>query len=253
MKKNNKYRILLLSTLVAVLGFGCDDTEFDTPPIKTLDENIVFTISDLRDICPVGSQYNFTGDSIVFGVVTMDESSGNIYKKLYIQDNDQAVELRLTASSRIREGDSIRVNLKGSTLGYYNQQFQVDKLDIANLILQASGLNKEPILVTIPDLKASNFPTEYQSKLIRIENVQFLSGELGETYADAANQTDQSRTLQDRDLNTIIVRTSGFASFAGVEVARGSGTITAIVTQFHDTRQLVIRQLSEVELDGERF
>ncbi|HCY00682.1 MAG TPA: hypothetical protein DG754_11135 [Bacteroidales bacterium] len=253
MKKNNKYRILLLSAIIAVLSFGCDDMEFDTPPIKTLDKNAVFTIKDLRDMCPDGSQHKFTGDSIVFGVVTMDESSGNIYKKLYIQDSKQAVELRLTASSRLLEGDSIRVNLKGSTLNYYNKQFQVDKLDIANLVLQASGLNKEPILVTIPDLEADNFPTEYQSKLIKIENVQFLSGELGETYADAANQADKSRTLQDNKGNTIIVRTSGFASFAGVQVAQGSGSITAIVTQFHETRQLVIRQLSEVELNEERF
>ncbi|MDD2197383.1 MAG: DUF5689 domain-containing protein [Bacteroidales bacterium] len=253
MKKNNKYKILLLSAVIAVLSFGCDDTEFDTPPIKTLDKNAVFTIKDLRNICPDGSQHKFTGDSIVFGVVTMDESSGNIYKKLYIQDNEQAVELRLTAASRLLEGDSIRVNLKGSTLNYYNQQFQVDKLDIANLVVQATGLSKEPILVTIPELEADDFPTEYQSKLIRIENVQFLNGELNESYADAANQTDKSRTLQDDKGNTIIVRTSAFASFAGKQIAQGSGSITAIVTQFHETRQLVIRHLSEVELDKERF
>lgn len=253
MKKNNKYKILLLSAFIALLSFGCDDKDFDTPPIKTLVDSTVLTITNLRDICPSGSQHIFTGDSILFGVVTMDERSGNIYKKLYIQDNDQAVELRLTASSRILEGDSIRVNLKGSTLGYYNQQFQVDKLDIANLVVQASGLHKEPILVTIPELNASDFSTKYQSKLIRIDSVQFLSGELNKTYADAANQADASRTLQDNTGNTIIIRTSGFSSFAGAQVAQGSGSIIAIVTQYFDTRQLVIRKLSEVELEGERF
>ncbi|HZJ74754.1 MAG TPA: DUF5689 domain-containing protein [Perlabentimonas sp.] len=253
MKKNNKYIALLLSALVAALSFGCDDMELDTPPIKTIDENAVLTIADLREICPAGSQHTFVGDSIVFGVVTMDESSGNIYKKLYIQDVEQAVELRLTASSRIREGDSIRVNLKGSTLGYYNLLFQVDSLDLDNVVVQASGLNKEPVLVTIAELEGMNFSTEYQSKLVRIENVQFKSGELDKTYADAANQTDKSRTLQDSVGDEIIVRTSGFASFAGTQVAQGSGTITAIVTQYYETRQLVIRRLSEVELDEERF
>lgn len=251
MKKKNKYRILLLSLLIAVISFGCNDTEFDTPPIKTLVDSTVLTITNLRDICPSGSQHIFTGDSILFGIVTMDEKSGNIYKKLYIQDNDQAVELRLTASSRILEGDSIRVNLRGSTLGYFNQQFQVDKLDIANLVVQASGLHKEPILVTIPELNASDFSTKYQSKLIKIENVQFIK--LGETYADAANQADANRTLQDNTGNTIIIRTSGFANFAGEQVAQGSGSIIAIVTQYGNDRQLLIRDLSEVELDGERF
>jgi hypothetical protein len=170
-----------------------------------------------------------------------------------VQDEDQAVELRLTASSRINQGDSIRVNLNGATLMYYNNQFQVDNLDVQNLIIQESELDKEPILVTIPELLASNFSTAYQSKLIKIENVQFLSSELGNSFADPINQITENREIEDMAGNKIIVRTSGFASFAGATVPEGSGSILAIVTQFGNVRQLIVRRPSEVQLDGERF
>jgi hypothetical protein len=183
----------------------------------------------------------------------MDESTGNIYKVLYVQDEEQAVELRLTASSRINQGDSLRVNLKGATLMYYNNQFQVDNLNVQNLIVQQSDLDKDPIIVTIPELLTSNFSTTFQSKLIKIENVQFLSSELGSTFADPINQITENREIEDMAGNKIIVRTSGFASFAGSNVPEGSGSIIAIVTQFGNVRQLIVRKLSEVQMDGERF
>lgn len=252
MKKSKLYNTILYTALLGIVLLSCE-SEFDSPPEQTINPDMVLTIADLREMCPNGENYTFTGDTMIYGVLTSDSRSGNIYKKHYIQDKEQAVELRLTATSRLVEGDSVRVNLKGSTLNYYNNQFQVDKLNTDNLIVQASGHFVEPITVTIAELQTSTFSTEYQSKLIRLEEVQFLSSELNKTYADAANQKDENRLLQDRNGHQILVRTSGFASFAGTYVAQGSGTIIAIVTQFRDDRQLVIRKLSEVQLDGERF
>ncbi|PKP38947.1 MAG: hypothetical protein CVT98_04050 [Bacteroidetes bacterium HGW-Bacteroidetes-15] len=253
MNRLNKLAGILFAFAIVPFIISCEGSDFDTPPIKTLDENAILTISDLRALCPSGSTYTFTGDTSLFAVVTMDESTGNIYKQLYVQDADQAVELRLSAASRIFQGDSIRVNLKGSTLMYFNNQFQVDNLLITNLVVQESGHDKDPILITIPQLLATDFSTTLQSKLVKIENVQFLLTELGKTYADAVNQNAASRELQDMQGNKIIVRTSGFSSFANTKVAEGSGSIIAIVTQFGAVRQLVIRRLSEVELNGERF
>ena len=207
--------------------------------------------SDL--ICPPGNVYKFTEDKSFFAIITMDESSGNIYKNLYVQDSSQAVIVRLKAASRMRQGDSLRISLKGATLRYYENLFQVDSVDIKNLILQKSGLNIEPIPVTIPELKLANFSTEMQSKLIKLENVQFIATDTTKTYADPINQISENRTLVDDQGNQILVRTSGFASFAGAKVPNGSGSVIAIVSQFREDRQLVIRKLSEVDLNGERF
>lgn len=244
---------LLLAFASVPFFYSCEENDFDTPPIKTIDPNAILTISNLRTLCPGGSTFTFTGDTSVYAVVTMDESTGNIYKQLYVQDAEQAVELRLTASSRIQQGDSIRVNLKGSTLMYYNNQFQVDNLDIANLVVQEPGHNKEPMVVTIQQLLSSNFSTLYQSKLVKIENVQFLDTELGRTFADAVNQLTLNREIEDMSGYKIIVRTSGFSSFANTLVPEGSGSIIAIATQFGNTRQLIVRRVSELQMDGERF
>lgn len=251
-------RILKMAGLLIALAtipfiYGCEENDFDSPPVKTIDPNSILTISDLRAICPNGTSFTFTGDTSIYAVVSMDESSGNIYKQLYVQDAEQGVELRLTASSRIMQGDSIRVNLKGSTLMYYNNQFQVDNLEVANLVVQESGNDKEPKVVTIQQLLSSSFPTEYQSKLVKIENVQFKNDELGRTFADAINQTTENRYIQDQGGYQIIVRTSGFSSFANALVPEGSGSIIAIATQFGNTRQLIVRKLSEVQMDAERF
>jgi hypothetical protein len=252
MKNLNKYKGLLLALAVALFAFGCDD-EFDTPPVKTLDESTFITIAGLRELCPPGSTVAVTEDRMLFAVVSMDESTGNLYKNLYVQDETSAVLLRLTATSRVREGDSLRISLKGTTLQYFNNLFQIDNVDVSKLVVQETGKFKEPVLVTIPELLASDFPTTLQSKLIKIENVQFIAGDLGKEYADAVNQQSVNRTLQDAGGNIVIVRTSGFASFANVKVAEGSGTFIGIASQFGTTRQLLIRKLSEVQLNEQRF
>jgi hypothetical protein len=253
MRNLNKYKGLLMAFIAVAFTFGCDTNDFDTPPVKSLDESTFITIGGLRELCPPGSTHTFTEDRVLFAVVTMDESTGNLYKNLVVQDETSAVLLRLTASSRVREGDSLRISLKGTTLQYFNSLFQIDNVDVKKLVVQETGKHKEPILVTISDLLASDFPTALQSKLIMIENVQFLAADLDKTYADAANQQTVNRTLQDGSGNIVIVRTSGFANFANVKVAEGSGTFIGIASQYNTTRQLLIRDLSEVQLNNPRF
>lgn len=252
MNRFMKYSKILAAFAIVFFATACDDV-IDTPPVVELDPNSILTVAELREICPPGSTYRFTEDRSLFATITMDESTGNIYKQLYVQDDNHGVELRLSASSRLRQGDVVRVNLNGSLLSYYNSQFQVSGVDVKNVVFQESGINKEPILVTIDDLNEDDFSIIYQSKLVVLENVQFELTELGKTYADAVNQSAEDRVLEDANGDKIIVRTSGFASFANQKVPEGNGSIIAIATQYRDKRQLIIRKLSEVDLNGERF
>jgi hypothetical protein len=88
--------------------------------------------------------------------------------------------------------------------------------------------------------------------LIKIDSVEFSSLELFTTYADAVNQTSENRTLTDCSGNTIIVRTSGYANYAGTQVAQGNGSLVAIVGVFGSTIQLYIRSLAEVQMTAPR-
>jgi hypothetical protein len=91
-----------------------------------------------------------------------------------------------------------------------------------------------------------------QGQLIKLESVQFVQGQLHMTYANAMDQLTQNRDLEDCDGNRIIVRTSGFATLPARQVAQGNGSLVAIVSVFGSTWQLLLRDLNEVDMEGER-
>ena len=74
----------------------------------------------------------------------------------------------------------------------------------------------------------------------------------GSTYADGPNQQSKNVTLEDCNGNSIIVRTSGFANFANEKVAKGNGSIVAIVSRYNSDLQLLIRSIDEIDMTGER-
>jgi len=89
--------------------------------------------------------------------------------------------------------------------------------------------------------------------LIKLENVQFMSSELSFTFADAPNQSSENRIIEDCSSgNTMIVRTSGFANYAGTNLPTGKGSMVCIVNQFNGELQLVLRSFEEVKLTGTR-
>lgn len=244
----NIFRFSALLILVILAFAGCQKDDFDQPPLNEIDQNKILTIQELRSLF-TGVPVSFQEDYNVFGVITTDEHSGNFYRSHYIQDHTGAINIRLDTGVNLAVGDSVRLSLKGTILSSYNNMLQVDSVDYGkNLITQDRGLVVEPKLVTIPEIITGGL----QGQLIKLENVQFAPGELNKTYANALDQITENRDLEDCDGNKIIVRTSGFATFAGTQVAQGNGSLTAIVSVFGTTWQLLIREVEEVVMEGER-
>lgn len=241
-----KYSVLLVAVLIVFSA--CRKREFDEPPIKEIPEGQILTVQELRDLHE-GSPVRFQEDYSVYATITMDDRNGNIYRNAYLQDETNAIVLRTNFPGGLYEGDSVRLYLKGTVLSSFNGLLQVDSVDVdKNIIKQATKKHFKPEIVTLNDLISKN----YQSKLVRVQNVEFLGGDVGKTYANAEQEQSANRTLIDCDGNQIIVRTSGFANFADAQVPNGHGDMTVIVGEFGGTVQLYIRDLSEVNLDGER-
>ncbi|MDB4533666.1 DUF5689 domain-containing protein [Vicingaceae bacterium] len=244
---------LILISSIAFLS-SCDK-DFDSPPIKTLPEGNIITIDSLRNIYN-GADITFTEDYSIYGVITADASTGNIYKELYIQDETNAIKLSLTSSADYFIGDKIRVAIKGAILtddGGRNMITleEVDP-DIA-IIKQESGQDLSPTVVTITELTTLvNNLSPHQSKLVQINNVEFQCSEVCKTWADAISQSDQNRYFEDTLGNTLLVRSSGFSSFAGEQLPLGQGSIIAVVSQFNSTVQLTLRTPNEATLYGTR-
>jgi hypothetical protein len=224
--------------------------EYDTPPLSSIPETAAITIDSLRDWQEsVGGKISITDEISVYGVVTMDETDGNLYKNFYMQDATGAINVRILSGGGVYQGDSIRIYLKGTVLNTYNGVLQLDSVDVDNnIVKQDTDVGVSPLLTTIDQVTPA-----MESQLIQLNNVQFVQYELDETYADADGNQSVNLTLEDCSGNTIIVRTSGYASFAGELVAQGNGTLIAIASHFNETElQLYIRSFSEIDMSGTR-
>lgn len=240
---------LIYLSIFAAFALSCE-RELDSPPVNSIDGSQIVTIDSLRNwqASSVTGKVSIQENLSVYAVVSMDESSGNIYKNLYVQDHTAGINLRMTKSSDFRVGDSLRIALKGAVLSVYSGVIQLDSINPdTQIIKQSSGNNPTPIVKALNEITLDD-----EAKLIRIENVQFMAPELSFTFADAVNQSSKNRMLEDCSGNSIIVRTSGYANYAGTQLPQGNGSMVCIVNRFNDEIQLIIRSFEEVKLTGTR-
>lgn len=234
-------RTAVLTLAVAVLAVACKK-EFDSPPERTLPVGAVLTVAELRALF-TGTPVHFDTDRSVYAVVTADEQNGNLYKNIYIQDHTGAIVMRLLNSGGLYQGDSIRIYLPGTVLGVYAGMMQLDSVDVDNnVVKQATQVAKAPELVTLAQITPA-----MQGRLVRIDGVEFPVAEIGQTYADATNQSTINRNLTDCS-TSVLVRTSGYANFAGQQLPSGNGSFVGVVGQFNSDMQLFIRNVNEVQL-----
>ncbi len=245
MRTNSNLLVVLIPGMLAV---ACKK-EYDNPPVDYLPVGTVLTIDSLRNLQAAQGSFKFDTDASVYGVVTMDENDGNIYKNVYLQDATGGINVRLVTGGGVYEGDSVRIALRDVYLSKYSGILQLDSCNADINIIKLSAGNSFPSAVVTIDA----ITTDMESQLIHLDNVQFVEWELSETYADAVNDESADRTLEDSDGNVITVRTSGYASFAGESLASGSGSIACIVSHYNGTIQLYIRNYDDILLDNPRF
>ncbi len=240
------HNIVLSAVLLLVFAFTGCEKDPDHPPVNQLGETM--TIGELRNMF-TGQPISIQDDVSIFATVSMDESSGNIYREAYVQDETGGIQLRMNFASGVSAGDSVRLSLRGTVLSDFNNMLQLDSVIFGtNFIRIGEAVPIEPQTLTIPEIMEGG----YQAQLVKLEDVQFVTADLGKTFADPVNQQSQNRFLQDCNNNQIIVRTSGYADFAGEQIPEGNGSIIGILAQFGNVWQLYIRSLDELQMDGER-
>jgi hypothetical protein len=262
--------IFLLLVFAGLLSTtSCVKDNFDAPPAGGQDPDIevTYTIAQFKALW-TGSNYYVNDTSVVImGTVVADDESGNFYKNLIIQDSTGGIALRLDASSLYTQypvGRRVFIKCKGLWIGDYNGLIQLGATpdnagDLAPIpsglfdtyILKGSwGNTVTPKVVTISQLNGN--PDLYQSTLIELDNVEFTPADAGQTYADAVNQLSVNRTVKDCGSGNMLVRTSGFASFAGKKTPTGNGSLVAIFSVFGADAQLLVREPADVVMDSVR-
>ena len=244
MKKLFKTSFILLA-LLGVMFTSCKK-EYEIPPIPVLPVGDVYTIGDLLAM-PANTTFDTAS---VYGIVTADEQSGNLYKTIFIQDRrtGKAIELLMNTSSAARVGDSVRVFLDKNIMvnNYHNLPQLVGKdgkgfNPDGHLIIYPYNQVIEPTTVTIADIKTGN----YTAGLVRLENVEFV--EQGSAFCNVGENTN--RTLKDAT-GELLVRTSNYANFAYDLLPNGKGSLVAIASVYNNDWQLIIRSKSEMQFEG---
>ena len=256
LKSIKKYGILILIAMVMLTSCMNKNARKNNYPVPGVDFTLpvgdVYTIDTLLYMWHAEGTHTFTQDASVYGIVVGDETSGNIYKASFIMDGNKAIELYMKSTSGLRNGDSIRVYLKGATLSEYSGTPQIQDLDPNNVTILANNKHIEP-----EEISTLEVGTNYICHLVKFNHVEFAAADRDNTFAptDAygqynLNQYDENCNLLD---SKVIVRTSNYASFASKKLPQGNGSITGILTYYStgDAWQFTIRAYSEVIMNDD--
>ena len=146
-------KLLLVLTLGLAI-ISCKK-EIDSPPENVLTDGQIITMDTLLAMYE-GDAIKFTTDVSVFATVTMDEVDGNVYKNIYIQDGESAINMRLQSSGDLYVGDYIRINLNGTVLSKFSGVMQLDSVDYSkNIAIQSKNKPLSPKVVTVADINSS--------------------------------------------------------------------------------------------------
>lgn len=270
-KIQNITTLVLLTTLIFLQA--CVKDKFDTPPVGCIDESnqieelvandeiVKFTINELKTSF---SEQLIDIDIYIEGVVVADDKSGNYFKTITIQDETGGVAINIDKTNFYVEypiGRRVFVKLNGLFLendegnyGIWLKSLEGANIRIPNNLVPnyfvkgECNVPLEPTTVNINNLSNFNINT-----LVRIEDVEFSEGLDSVKFADAINLLTVNRTVQDCEGEQVVVRTSGFADFAGEFVPSGNGAIVGIYSTFGTIKQVYVRDMGDVsDMDGVR-
>jgi hypothetical protein len=262
MKKVIKITLSLL--FIAASFTSCvDDKDFDTPQVNEIDNDISTAllssvknniINQFNADNPAPSQliYTYPDDSpvVVAGYVVSDDSNGNYYKKMIIQDKPENPTLGIEISidqgnlhAIYNPGRKVYIKMAGLSVGYFDGQQgnastgyenqsnpedgipgiyrvgvknddSIDRISRTDFskVIKRSGVTETIVPHLISD---TDFSDETMNTYIMMEDIQVEINDLNKTFANEPGDAyDASRFLYDCNTeNTFALMTSTFANF----------------------------------------
>lgn len=202
----------------------------------------------------------------IAGVVTANDVSGTIYKKIFVQDSTAGIDIEIEMTNNNHKylvGQQLVIDLNGLAFGRYGGQPQIGgqggvetvrlyepECD-AHFFRQgfASSANvPDPVVLSLKD--ANSKRNTYCGRLIRLDSVYFVDS--GQVFVDVSADLPgnaQNRNLADyrgKSQNQLIVRISQYATFALDTLPGGCGSVVGILGVYNDEPQLFIRDKNDL-------
>lgn len=258
-------RILTLVLFGSIIFISCVNNEFDEPEFPFTDPDITTnaTVDKIKQVFTNSGVSTITQDLVFSAVVIANDSTGNFYKKIVVQDSTGGIEVLIDGReifNKFPVGRRVFIKAKDLTIGDYNGLLQLGyafsegsvvaipyKL-IDDFIVGGSLHNEvKPKIVKIGEFNESMVST-----LIKFENVEFANASLNSTYADGINKVDVNKTLTNCSKKEFLIRTSGYAKFAVDTVSAKNGSLTCVMGLYKTTYQGYIRSLKDVDFKNDR-
>lgn len=193
----------------------------------------MISIAHLKELYS-GSSMTLSSYKIT-GTVISDRANGNINaNNLIIQQGDRGIMVRFSSAHTFNLGDSLVVIVTGSKLEEYYNLLQVNNVLNANASKVGTGTIL-PKMLTISELLA-NFEN-HESTLVKVVNAS--TSESGSFLGN--------KIITDGSGGSITLYTANDASFASSPLPTSPFNVTAIVGQYRDTKQLQMRNPSDIE------
>lgn len=274
----NLFNVRLLTItafLMTVFSTSCLRDDFDRPPVNQdpvfAPEQIV-SLQEVMALYKAGEFVKINMDKYIQAVVVADDKSGNFYKSIVVEDEKSNLGISLVIDeneihAQYPVGRRVFIHLKDLYISDYNGLPQIGygtELDSSNRlrmkgippVLLKDILVKGTFNIAVNPEKTSIelLGTSKLNTLVQLDDVEFKSVNPNTTYADNNPASPQSvnHTLVDCKGNEIIVRNSGYADFAGEKLPLKNGSIVGVYTVFGSTRQLMIRDTSDLKFNLDR-
>ena len=250
----------LLLSLGLLFSLASCERVYDEPllgeaPQSTLTPNI--TISDLKAKYAGATQNKpliVDADYVLKAIVSGNDESGNIYKTLWIMDETGGMPVAVDMnemSSEYMVGQELFIKLKGLAINVYGGVQQIGYVEegstntripqaLFSAIVEKSGypdINKVvPVVTTIGQLDNSMI-----GKVVEFNDVAWR--EPGQVFAVKEENTNRNITDGTKSL---IVRNSGYSTFAGDKLPEGIGTVRGVLSKVNSDFQLFLRTKDDV-------
>lgn len=257
-----KFQVWMLGLLLGLGTIACVDQDFDEPPSEGLSDLVAnITIEELKDLHRAGQLVSIDEDYIISGQVTSDDTEGNFFKQIVLQDETGAIAVQINQNSlqaEYQRNRRIFVKCKGLVIGDYGGFIQLG-------LFQSNGdVGRIPELMVEDFIEKGDFETPVEPTsvllsalsadevglLIKLSEVEFSRDDYEQPYADENNAlgSGTNRIVEDCIGGSLIVRTSIYADFVDELTPFGNGEIVGVLTVFNNDYQLMIRDRGDVNM-----
>ncbi len=255
-----------------------DDPILETPPygnnnIGAPNMSITEFKTKYKTALSSTTPVEITDDVILKGVVVANDETGNIYKQIFINDNNEALLISVNdvgMYATLPRGQMIAINCKGLYVGTYGKLPQVGLPYTNNKGKIAIGrMNKQTFqehikLIGTPnpyydEMKPEDLTAEFVSnssnmdvlpRYVRLKGVSFKEADGTRLFAPEEEQISETNTAVERHVSVggkdIIFRLSTYADFAYEVLPQGTFDITGVLTRYESDWQFMLSSTADI-------